>query len=479
MSRRILFNIGANSSAMVVTIFGQIALVPLFLSYWSVATYADWLVLMTVPSMVLVLNGGLGVITGVQLTLHLERDEEAEGQRLFRQMLGVLVVVGVALFALARLPPVDAGLYWLLHPGTITSGELTAIITILIAYVMLAMVQSVVRALYRASEMEFLGISFQTGGRIVEYGAIAGTVLLGGGFLDTAIAMTLASALTTVVLAVHSQRLRCTASLVPLWPSWLVWRFFLVDGLPVVAVQAGTRCSQQGMLILLNHLLDARAVLLVGTLQTVQRALSQLPMLLSWSHAPDITTAFARREPARLARLLAVSQSLSLGCGLAAGVGIVALGPWLYSLWVRGAGLDPSRGLFVVLAIDTVVLSLWWPLGVALNATKHHRLWSWFYVVAVVGALAFVRPLVPLAGAATPFVLSVFTGAAMTLFVARATHRLLRDSQGFGLGHALACHPWWPRRRAPTVTPGPLDSAGNDPANLPSVGVSRPCSEPS
>ncbi len=481
MTRRVFRNLGANSSAMAVTIVGQLALVPVFLSRWDHAAYVDWLVFMTVPSILFVLNGGLGMITGVQLSLHITRGERAAGVIHFRRMMGLFLVMGTLFLGGARVPQVGDGVYWLLNPGTVARPEFSGILLLLAIYLTLTMLQTVVRGIYRANEVEYLGISLQAAGRLFEYAAIALVVLLGGTMEQAFSAMVAAAVVTTVVLTVQSQRLPRRISLLPLWPTWPAWRFFLVDGLPVIAVQAGTRCSQQGMLLLLNHLLDARAVLLVGTLQTVQRALSQIPMTLSWAHAPDLTTAFARNNGRSFGRLVSTATVFSLGAALAAGAGVVLFGPWLYGLWVSGANLDPSRGYFLLLALDTVLLGAWWPLSVMLNAIKCHRRWSWFYVGAVMANLVLAPLLTPSLGAATPFALSLLTGIVMLAFLLRTASRLLRETFAMGLPQVFALFPWRPGRPPPSTDAEPGgDAMPSSPPSHNHVAVSRvPCSEQS
>ncbi|HVU25777.1 MAG TPA: hypothetical protein VHE13_16725 [Opitutus sp.] len=442
-------NLGANGSALAVTLVGQLALVPIFLTHWPQEVYADWLVLMTMPSILFVLNGGLGTIMGVQLSLLVTRGEIAEGALHFRRMLGATLVMGAGFIVVPWVPVLGNGLYWLIHPGTVGRGEFAALTATLGLYLGLGMVQSVVRALHRANEREYVGIGLQAGGRFFEYAAVAAAVLLGGGLADAIAVMTGAAIITTLVLAMHSQRLPQRITLLPRWPSWPVWRFFLVDGLPVVAVQAGTRCGQQGMLLLLNHLLDARAVLLVGTLQTVQRALNQAPMMLAWAHGPDMTTAYGRRDGRRLGRLVAMATVFSVSCGLAAGAAIVVLGPWLYGWWVRAAGLNPTRSYFVLLALDTILLGAWWPLSVMLNEIKRHRLWSWCYVLVVAISLGLAWQVAPVLRATTPFALSLLTGATMLVFILRKANGLLRHEFQLSLWKTFASLPWLARRRGP------------------------------
>ncbi len=48
--KRIYASIGANATGQVITILIQLASVPIFLNYWSLEVYGQWLMLTAVPT---------------------------------------------------------------------------------------------------------------------------------------------------------------------------------------------------------------------------------------------------------------------------------------------------------------------------------------------------------------------------------------------------------------------------------------------
>jgi O-antigen/teichoic acid export membrane protein len=70
---RLIKGIGANTLGLIVTIIIQIIQVPLYLTFWGITLYGEWLILYAIPSYLLMSDIGFGNVAANEMTRSEER----------------------------------------------------------------------------------------------------------------------------------------------------------------------------------------------------------------------------------------------------------------------------------------------------------------------------------------------------------------------------------------------------------------------
>jgi O-antigen/teichoic acid export membrane protein len=354
--------------------------VPVFLHFWSVALYGEWMIVTAVPSYLNVSSMGFGDVAGNEMTMMAARGDREGALRAFQSCWWLITAIcSVCIFLLGivlYLFPVSETLK-LQHMGPTDSKW---IVFYLGCSVLLSQLETLLQSAYRCVGRYPYGAFVKSCVSLGAFGAMLVPVCLGRGARTTALVYALANVAGTIVLYIMVRR-----DIPWIEFGWSYARLSEIRRLvsPAVAFMAfpvGNSFNLQGTLLAVGYALGPVAVVVFGTARTVSRVALQLVQMINQVFMPEMSIAFGTRDIALIRALHRRAFQMALTMAVAVIVAMMSFGPWFLHHWTRGH-VPPSRPLLLVLLV-IVAFNTMWTTSSALVASinKHQKLAAWYLV---------------------------------------------------------------------------------------------------
>ncbi|GEM_PF-756395 len=349
-------NLGANLYGTAAVIGGQIALVPLFLHSWGQNYYGQWLVLSTVPAYLALSDIGISNALGNEFSIAVERGEGVRAQNLlgavwrfqawFALALALLVVVALAVMPLQ---------VWL-KSSAISRAEFAAVLLMLTAYSLLPLQTGSFSGVYRAARAFPRYLLLQGHLRMLEVLGTAVLLWAHATMVWLALWLVLLRLLLLAILSLQAKRLLPTLSLQWRSGTWSDFRSLLPSSVGFFAFPVGNALINQGVTLVVNSAGGPGAVVLLSVYRQIGRGFLQFSSILFTSLHPELTTAFAQKNWARMKRLQAGALGLATVLGVLFALGAFLFGGWVVQVWT---GLAAVSGVVIgMFALEAVTAAL-------------------------------------------------------------------------------------------------------------------------
>ena len=429
--RRLFFGFLSAWVSRLATTIVQLVQVPVFLHFWSVPLYGEWMIVTAVPSYLNVSSMGFGNVAGNEMTMMTAQDDYEGALRVFQSCWWLITIIcsafmllfGIALYFF----PVSE--YLKLHQMGPTDTKW--IIFYLGCSVLLGQLETLLQSAYRCVGRYPYGSFIKSCFSLAAFGVMLIPVCLGGGARVTALVFALANMFFTLVLCVMVRR-----DIPWIHYGWGHASFAEVRRLtaPAVAFMAfpiGNALNLQGTLMAVGYALGPTSVVVFGTARTVSRVALQMVQMINGTFWPEMSSAFGANDIALTRSLHRRSCQLALIIGVMVVAAMLTLGPWFLTHWT-GGHVPPSRGLLSILLLVVIANSLWSTSSTLLAAVnRHQRLAAWYlFGTSVTVVLTyFLAKYLGLYWAAASLLVSEFI---MDLYVLPASLRLSDDTwEGF------------------------------------------------
>ncbi|MGC9292329.1 MAG: lipopolysaccharide biosynthesis protein [Acidobacteriaceae bacterium] len=359
----------------------QLVQVPVFLHYWSVPLYGEWMIISSLPTYLSFSSFGFGSAAGNEMTMMVSRGDREGALRTFQSSWWLMTLLGcVAVFLLG------VGLYFFtiadkLKLSAMSETDTKWVLFYLGVSVLLGQLEQLLQAAYRSVGRYPYGSFIKSVMSLAAFACMIVPVVLGGGARVTALVFAVANIAGTLLLCVLVRRD------IP-WIEY-GWRFANVGEIkrlfgPAIAFLGfpiGNALNLPGTLLAVGYALGPTDVVVFGTARTVSRVALQMVHMVSGTFGPEMSSAFGaqnfeltrtlHRRACQMALLVAVVMVLTM----------MTFGPWFLHHWT-GGHVPPSRGLLSVLLLVVVVNTLWATSSTLLAAINQHQRLAAYYVLA-------------------------------------------------------------------------------------------------
>jgi O-antigen/teichoic acid export membrane protein len=356
MLKRILKMLGAQGTWIGLQLIVQFVLPPVFLRYYGVAKYGEWLVLSATLAYLSTLNFGITTYTSNQLTILRQRGDLEVYRRLQASTLAfllVLVFVGIMLCAVAGLLPLPALLHLRGMSRSVAGWTafflgLQVMAQILFGYYnnLYMVIQETHRGQMWANWRYFAPTvvavplamhraSFAT----IAFGQFAGITLLG-------------------IVAVLDLRRRMHG--LPLGlagANWATAKAALKPSGMFAMVFTQQFLLFQVPVILLQRLLGPEIVVLFTICRTIFSMARRILSVITNAIAPEITFSFGRGDLSKLLDIFHYSERVVFSLIPVANFGTLLLSPLLLSVWLHKPELFEPR-TYALMATTSGVMSM-------------------------------------------------------------------------------------------------------------------------
>jgi O-antigen/teichoic acid export membrane protein len=405
----------------------QLVQLPVFLHYWSVPLYGDWLIVTAIPTYLSFANIGFGTVAGNEMTMLVAGGDRDGALRVFQSCWWLISAICCGSIAL-----LSAGLYFfpaarLLRLNEISEADTKWIIFFLGVSVLLAQLEGLLQSAYRCIERYSYASLVKSLMALIAFAATMVAVALHQGARVTAIVFAAVNVAGTIFFAVLVRR-----DIPWIEFGWRHASVIQIRGLmrPAIAFMGfpiGQALNISGTQLAVNYALGPTSVVVFSAARTVSRVALQMVQMVSGTFEPELTIAFGARKIELTRTLHRRACQLALIVALVLVAGVITVGPWILIHWSRGH-VPPSRGLLSILLTVVVAFSLWSTSATLMTATNQHQKMAAVFLAGTsltcVLCYFFAR-WYGLWGAAASLLISEL---AMNLYVLPASLRIARDT---------------------------------------------------
>jgi O-antigen/teichoic acid export membrane protein len=379
--RRLFFSfisswIGRLSSTII-----QLIQVPVFLHFWSVPLYGEWMIINSIPAYLSFSNIGFGSVAGNEMTMQVAGGDRDSALRVFQSCWWLITLI-----CTATILALSAGLYYipaakLLKISNISETDTKWIIFYLGVSVLLGQLEQLLQSAYRCIGRYPFGSMLKSGFTLVAFACMMIPVTLGAGARTTALVYAIANVVGTAILCLMVRHD------IP----WLKfgWQHASIAEIrkltrPAIAFMGfpiGNALNLQGTLLAVGYALGPTAVVVFGTARTVSRVALQMATMINSTFEPEMTISYGAKNIDLTRTLLRRACQLALIVSVAIVAVMMLFGPWFLSHW-SGGHVPPSRGLLSILLLVVIFFSLWSTSATLMTATNQHQRLAAYYIVA-------------------------------------------------------------------------------------------------
>jgi O-antigen/teichoic acid export membrane protein len=405
----------------------QFVQIPVFLHFWSVPLYGEWMIVNSIPAYLSFSNVGFGSVAGNEMTMLVARDDRAAALRIFQSCWWLIAIICTATIVL-----LSGTLYYLpasrlLKLTTLGEGDTKWIIFYLGVSVLLGQLEQLLQSAYRAIGRYPYGTFIKNMFSLFAFGCMIGAVILGAGARTTALVFASVNVAITIFFCILVRRD------IP-WIEY-GWQHASIAEIRKLARPAfaymgfplGNALSLQGSLLAVGYALGPTDVVIFSTARTVSRVALQMVQMVNNTFEPEMSIAFGAGNYELTRTLLRRACQLALLVALVLVVVMLSFGPWFLVHWT-GGHVPPSRPLLSILLVVVVLYALWSTSGTLMTSTNQHQRLAAYYILGTSVACILCYLLARaygLYGAAASLLINEIV---MNLYVVPACLRIAHDT---------------------------------------------------
>ena len=389
-SLSIFKNVFANSLTMVTMLFFQLISVPVFLKFWGVERYGEWITLNTLTAYFQMTDVGLNTATGNSFTFHFVRNERERCNVLINNNIFFILVAFLVIFLLLLGLMANNFFTHLFHFKLILEKEINLGLILLFAQVFIGTLNNLLNTFYIANKNYARGIMIDNFIRISEY-----LTLIIGIVSNTPIIFILSIILLVKLFGLIIKYIDSNK----FWKLQFGFRYFNMEEFKAILMPAVSFFSFpvansiifQGITLLVNFMLGSVMVVMVNTTRTLVNFCKAITDIIHKSVWPELSLAFGLKDYSMMRNLHRRTILISLLIAILVSIVLFFFGSPIYLYWTKYKVVF-MPGFFDLLLVSLVINVLWSSSNVLLQATNNHKMFSLIYLISSAGALvlAFV-----------------------------------------------------------------------------------------
>jgi O-antigen/teichoic acid export membrane protein len=427
VKRRLTLGFISNWISKLASTIIQLIQVPVFLHFWTVPVYGEWMILNSIPSYLSFSNIGFGSVAGNEMTMMVAREDRQGALRVFQSCWWFIAMICSAVIALLSIILYYVPAARLLKIHDINPSDAKWIIFYLGVSVMLGQFEQLLQSAYRCIGRYPYGTFIKSIFSLSAFTCMILAVVFHAGPRFTALVFACANVTGTALLCILVRR-----DIPWIEYGWKHARFAEIRALarPAIAFMGfpiGNALNLQGTLLAVGYALGPTAVVVFGTARTVSRVALQMVQMVNSTFEPEMSIAYGAKNFPLVRSLLRRACQLALIVAFVIVLGMMSVGPWFLHHWT-GGHVPPSRVLLDILLLVVILYALWSTSSVLMTSTNQHQRLATYYVLGTSIACTlcyFLARSFGLYGAAASLLISEIV---MNLYVVPASLRISQDT---------------------------------------------------
>jgi O-antigen/teichoic acid export membrane protein len=367
-------NYATNSVGLGINFLNQIAMVPLFISFWGVDKYADWIVITAFSSFFSMADMGLNTVATNEFVFQYQQKEYFTCLKLWANTFLYITIIGGAIVLLSIIIAFATGFKDLLQISVFPEFETSFIFILLLAKVFMAMYSGTYHGVFRSVSCAHVSTMIENTVRFFEV-----LILFIGIWCKINILIIVTVYLIPVCMSVVYKHIY-----VQKWVK-LKFSFKLIDipllksfvkpSVAFMLIPAGWAITNQGMVFVVNALLGSVSLVIFTTTRTLVNFLRAVMSLLASAIWPEVSVAYGKKNLSVISKLYSRSVIITFILSLFCVVLLTFFGKPVYMIWTKYAISFESVFFYGMLAV-LLVSCLWNITSVILLATNNHASYS-------------------------------------------------------------------------------------------------------
>ncbi|MCL7988647.1 hypothetical protein M8998_11930 [Sphingobacterium sp. lm-10] len=368
--KAIVKNLAANSFGMATNFVAQIAMVPLFITYWGVGKYADWILITALSTFFAMTDMGLNRASNNEFVIQYQRHEYQRCEKLQLNAFLFILLVFLSFTSLSAFVSTQWGLKGMLGVSSFTEIEVSATFILLLSQVFITMYGRVYHGVFRATAKTHIAIVVDNVIRILELIVLFLSVFFG---LDI---ITLSSLYIIPSIGGCIFKHVYTRSIFSVKLSFGnfdrdIFVTMIRPSLAFMAFPLGQAIQNQGLVFVVNTFLGGAILVAFTTTRTLLNFLRQIMNMLSTSVNPEVCAAYGRKDIKAIFdiyyRSLIVTGVTTLVCMLM----LLLVGKFIFLEWTKHA-VPFDHAFFTGMLFVMFVSCIWGLASVIPLSTNTH-----------------------------------------------------------------------------------------------------------
>ena len=424
---RIIRSLYATGFGQIVTLLTQLAGVPLFLHFWGVEEYGEWLILSALPAYLVMSDFGFASVAANDMTMTVAQGRKDDALKTFHStFIVILAAGGLSGLAAAALVLLQSR-FAFLPVTTVSESEVAVVIVLFWGQVGVALLGGLVGAGYRCDGNFAAGSFLNNLLRLCEFAASVVALLVGGGFAVVALSVLLTRLAGVFAIAAGLRKRSPWLSFGIKGASREEIRRLIRPALAFMAFPVGNAISIQGFVLVVGWVAGAPSVALWSTYRTMTRFPYQMMGMITASVWPELSMALGAGNVATARKLHRFAVSSSTWLVLAALTVLLVLGEPLLRVWTGGQ-IPFERDLFFILCGVVLANSLWSTSAIVPISVNQHQSIAVAYLLSTSASMVLALGLGEVAGLQGIAGSLLVVDATMSYFVLRKSTRLTCDT---------------------------------------------------
>jgi O-antigen/teichoic acid export membrane protein len=380
-------NLLANFFGIGVQLLIQIALVPIFLIFWKVEVYSDWLVISAITSFFTVTDIGLNSVTINRFVIKYAEENFKECRALLTNNLLLIIgvffvsVVGCLFFIFAF------DLNEVLHLHQLSNETARWIFILFIIHVFLGMGSALFDAMYRAVHLNHRAVYIANLVRLLEGGIIVCSLLLGFS-IELMVLLYLAPRLFSIILKVYECRRLFDFQFSLKNADWRLFKLLFIPSLSFMSFPIGNTIVFQGFSLLVNNYFGASSLVSFNTTRTLTSFVTQILGAFLQSVWPEFSIAYGKKDYDRMRLLHRKAFVIATITAVLISLFLLLFGNLIFDIWTNGK-VEFYFPLMLAFLVVLIFRNVWSTSSVVLMSTNYHTTLGILFVSFAAISLGF------------------------------------------------------------------------------------------
>jgi O-antigen/teichoic acid export membrane protein len=372
-------NYAANTVGLVLRFLEQIVMVPLFISFWGVTKYADWILITSLSLFFVITNMGLNTASTNEFIIKYQQREYAVCLKLLINTFLFITFVGLACIFLSIIVALTVGFKEILKVSVFSESETSIVFILLLVQIFIRMYNGVYHGIYRATSHTHMSSMIENSVKLTEV-----IILFVGIVLKVNIVLIILVYIVPVSISIvykhwYVQRWFETNFTIRLF-DWPLIKSLAKPSFAFMLMPLGYAVSNQGMIFVVNTLAGSAALIIFTTTRTVVNFLRSFMNLLSYAIEPEVSVAYGKRNFSIITKLYHRSFIITFILSLFCIVLLFIFGRPVYLIWTKHVLSFEAVFFYGMLAV-LLVSCLWGITSTILLATNTHASFSLAFLI--------------------------------------------------------------------------------------------------
>ncbi|WP_088159847.1 lipopolysaccharide biosynthesis protein [Sphingobacterium sp. G1-14] len=392
MNAHILKNIISRFFGLGVNLFNQVALIPLFIRFWGVDKYGDWIILSTIMSFFSMSNVGFNDVIANKFVVSFTEGRIDQCRKYLTNNYILLIFASIVCIFSLTIFILFFDISSILGTRVTPHKDIIFVVYFLFFQIITAQFSAVFNAIYRSVKKTYIAFYLEDGAKFAE-------------LIIMFICLYFNSSFSTVSVLLVLPKLLVWGYKIFDIPKYFDYKFYLKDfewsfiketsgpSLSFMAFPVGYAIMNQGLTLMVARNFSAEILILFNTTRTLCNFIKSFIGIFHASIWPEFSIAYGNKDYLMMRNLNRKLLFISIGVTLIIGAVLLLIGPYIYSIWLHNKITFDYRIMFSFL-LSVFFGNIWYSSSVVLMSTNNHTKLGWYFLLLNITCIIAFRAII-------------------------------------------------------------------------------------